>query len=92
MNIKQIEKKIKKLMVKRDGGYVRIDRYQEVYFDSYKDISYTIDVYAGWKDSNDHFNQVGISIQCDNLKQLIAVAAFKLDDLLDDYDSITIIK
>lgn len=92
MKVKTIEKKIQKLMLKRNGGYVRIDRYQESYGESYKDVLYSLDIYAGWKNADDSIEQVGISIVNDNLKQLIAVAAFKLDDLLDDFNSIAVLE
>lgn len=92
MKVKTIEKKIQKLMAKRNGGYVRIDRYQETYGESYRDIYFNLDIYAGWKNDDDSIEQVGISIVATNLKQLIAVAAFKLDDLLDDFNSIAVLK
>lgn len=92
MKVATIEKKIKKLMAERIGGYVRIDRYQERYLDNYKDIEYTMDIYAGWENDMEGIRQVGISIRCCNLKQLIVVAAFKLDDLLDDFNSLAVLE
>lgn len=92
MKVATIEKKIQKLMAKRNGGYVRIDRYQETYGESYREIFYNLDIYAGWKNTDDTVEQVGISIVSSNLKQLIAVAAFKLDDLLDEFNSIAILE
>lgn len=92
MKVARIEKKILKNLSKRPNSYVRIDRYQETYLENYKDILYELDIYAGWTDKNDFIHQRGISITSNNLKKLIIVAAFKLDDLLDDFNSIAVLE
>lgn len=92
MKVATIEKKLLKNLSKRPNQYVRIDRYQETYLENYKDILYELDIYAGWTDKNDFIHQRGISITANNLKKLIIVAAFKLDDLLDDYNSVAVLE
>lgn len=92
MNVGVIAGKILKAMHKRPDQYVRIDRYQETYMDSYDEPLYELDIAAGYKppfgDSGE-VTQKMISITMDDMKKLIIVAAVKLDDLLDDFNSVT---
>lgn len=92
MKIKTIADKILKAMHKRPDQYVRIDRYQETYMDSYNEPIYELDIAAGYKppfgDSGEVVQKM-ISITMDDIKKLIIVAAVKLDDLLDDFNSVT---
>lgn len=94
MKVKRIAKRILKAMYKRPALYVRIDRYQETYVDSYNKPVYELDVAAGYyvndlaKDNIEVVQKV-ISINMDDMKKLIFVAAAKLDDLLDDFNSVT---
>lgn len=92
MKIKTIADKILKAMHKRPEQYVRIDRYQETYMDSYDEPIYELDIAAGYKPpfgDNSEIDQKMISITMDDIKKLIIVAAAKLDDLLDDFNSVT---
>ena len=95
MKVGAIADKILKAMHKRPDQYVRIDRYQETYMDSYDDPLYELDIAAGYKTpfgDNSEIVQKMISITMDDMKKLIIVAAAKLDDLLDDFNSVTEIK
>ena len=84
-------------MHRRPEQYVRIDRYQETYDDDYNNPLYELDIAAGYygndfvKDTSE-IVQKAISITMDDIKKLIIVAAVKLDDLLDDFNSVTEIK
>lgn len=93
MCIKRIADKILKAMHKRPEQYVRIDRYQETYMDNYDEPLYELDIAAGYKrpfnDNGKEIIQKAISITMDDIKKLIVVAAAKLDDLLDDFNSVT---
>lgn len=93
MKVETIANKILKAMHKRPDQYVRIDRYQETYMDSYDEPIYELDIAAGYKNpfrENDYeVVQKVISITMDDMKKLIIVAAVKLDDLLDDFNSVT---
>ena len=92
MKVGVIADKILKAMHKRPGQYVRIDRYQETYMDSYDEPLYELDIAAGYKPpfgEKDEVVQKMISITMDDMKKLIIVAAVKLDDLLDDFNSVT---
>ena len=92
MKIKTIADKILKAMHKRPDQYVRIDRYQETYMDSYDEPLYELDIAAGYYDKGEEVTaifQKSISITMDDMKKLIIVAAAKLDDLLDDFNSVT---
>ena len=92
MKIQTIADKILKAMHKRPDQYVRIDRYQETYMDTYDEPIYELDIAAGYKspfgDSGEVVQKM-ISITMDDIKKLIIVAAVKLDDLLDDFNSVT---
>jgi hypothetical protein len=95
MKVGVIADKILKAMHKRPSQYVRIDRYQETYMDSYDEPLYELDIAAGYKPpvgEKDEVVQKMISITMDDMKKLIIVAAVKLDDLLDDFNSVTEIK
>ena len=97
MKTKKIADKILKAMYKRPGQYVRIDRYQETYIDDgYNRPLYELDIAAGYTNpfGKDEYEiiQKSISITMDDIKKLIFVAAAKLDDLLDDFNSVTEIK
>jgi hypothetical protein len=95
MKVGVIADKILKAMHKRPEQYVRIDRYQETYMDSYDEPLYELDIAAGYKSpfgEKDEVVQKMISITMDDMKKLIIVAAVKLDDLLDDFNSVTEIK
>jgi hypothetical protein len=89
----RIADKILKAMHKRPEQYVRIDRYQETYMDNYDEPLYELDIAAGYKrqfnDNGKEIIQKMISITMDDMKKLIIVAAAKLDDLLDDFNSVT---
>ena len=93
MRVKRIADKILKAMHKRPNQYVRIDRYQETYVGDYNEPLYELDIAAGY--DNIPFSDDGeivqrvISITMDDINKLIIVAAVKLDDLLDDFNSIT---
>jgi hypothetical protein len=80
-------------MHKRPDQYVRIDRYQETYMDNYDEPLYELDIAAGYNTAFNEGNikifQKMISITMDDMKKLIIVAAVKLDDLLDDFNSVT---
>lgn len=92
MKVGVIADKILKAMHKRPDQYVRIDRYQETYMDSYDEPIYELDIAAGYKSpfgEKDEVVQKMISIIMDDMKKLIIVAAVKLDDLLDDFNSVT---
>lgn len=92
MKVGVIANKILKAMHKRPDQYVRIDRYQETYMDSYDEPIYELDIAAGYKSpfsDKDEITQKAISITMDDMKKLIIVAAVKLDDLLDDFNSVT---
>ena len=93
MRVKRIADKILKAMYKRPEQYVRIDRYQETYIDGYDEPLYELDIAAGFfiiflNDDGEIVQRV-ISITMDDINKLIIVAAVKLDDLLDDFNSIT---
>lgn len=92
MKVGAIANKILKAMHKRPDQYVRIDRYIETYMDSYDDPTYSIDMAAGYIGLDNKVIQKAINITMDDLKRLIIVAAAKLDDLLDEIDSVTEIK
>lgn len=95
MRVKRIADKILKAMHKRPDQYVRIDRYQETYMDSYDEPLYELDIAAGYyvkAEEDTAIIQKAISITMDDIKKLIVVAAAKLDDLLDDFNSVTEIK
>ena len=92
MKVRVIADKILKAMHKRPDQYVRIDRYQETYMDSYDEPIYELDIAAGYKSpfgEKDEVVQKMISITMEDMKKLIIVAAVKLDDLLDDFNSVT---
>ena len=84
MNVGVIAGKILKAMHKRPDQYVRIDRYQETYIDSYDDPLYELDIAAGYKTPFGDNSEI--------VQKMIIVAAAKLDDLLDDFNSVTEIK
>ena len=79
-------------MHKRPDQYVRIDRYTETYLEDYDEPTYSINMAAGYTGLDNNIVQKAINITMDDLKRLIIVAAAKLDDLLDEIDSVTEIK
>ena len=79
-------------MHKRPDQYVRIDRYTETYLEDYDEPTYSINMAAGYTGLDNNIVQKAINITMDDLKRLIIVAAAKLDDLLDDFNSVTEIK
>ena len=92
MKVGVIANKILKAMHKRPDQYVRIDRYTETYLETYDEPTYSIDMAAGYTSLDNKVIQKAINITMDDLKRLIIVAAAKLDDLLDDFNSVTEIK
>ena len=92
MKVGVIANKILKAMHKRPDQYVRIDRYTETYLEDYDEPTYSINMAAGYTGLDNNIVQKAINITMDDLKRLIIVAAAKLDDLLDEIDSVTEIK
>ena len=89
MKVGVIANKILKAMHKRPDQYVRIDRYTETYLEDYDEPTYSINMAAGYTGLDNNIVQKAINITMDDLKRLIIVAAAKLDDLLDEIDSVT---